>query len=50
MTADGKLISVPNDQIEERKPGKSSMPEELIKHLTRFELRDLVAYLASLKE
>ena len=38
------------DEIEERKPGKSPMPEDLVKHLTKFELRDLIAYLASLKE
>lgn len=50
MTAEGKLISIRKDQIEERKPGKSPMPEDLTKHLTKLELRDLVAYLASLKE
>lgn len=50
MTAEGKLLSVAKDEIEERKPGKSPMPEDLTKHLTKFELRDLIAYLASLKE
>jgi quinoprotein glucose dehydrogenase len=50
MTAEGKLLSIPKDGIEERKPGKSPMPEDLTKHLTKFELRDLVEYLASLKE
>ncbi|QDU29839.1 Quinoprotein glucose dehydrogenase B precursor [Anatilimnocola aggregata] len=50
MTAEGKLISVDKELIEERKPGKSPMPEDLTKHLTKFELRDLVEYLASLKE
>ncbi|WP_425614758.1 PVC-type heme-binding CxxCH protein [Anatilimnocola sp. NA78] len=49
MTAEGKLISVEKELIEERKPGKSPMPEDLTKHLTKFELRDLVEYLASLK-
>lgn len=50
MTAEGKLISIRKDQIEERKPGKSPMPEDLTKHLTKLELRDLIAYLASLRE
>jgi quinoprotein glucose dehydrogenase len=50
MTAEGKLISIRTSQIEERKPGKSPMPEDLMKHLTKLELRDLIAYLASLKE
>jgi len=49
MTAEGKLTSVEKELIEERKPGKSPMPEDLTKHLTKFELRDLVEYLASLK-
>ena len=35
---------------EERKSGKSAMPEDLINHLSRKDLRDLVEYLASLKE
>jgi hypothetical protein len=30
--------------------GKSSMPEDLIKHLSKAELRDLVEFLATLKE
>ena len=49
MDADGKLISVDAETIVSRKKGKSSMPADLIKHLTRRELRDLVAYLSSLK-
>jgi quinoprotein glucose dehydrogenase len=50
MTAEGKLLTVKKEDIEERKPGKSPMPEDLTKHLTKFELRDLVEFLASLKE
>ena len=49
MDADGKLITVDPESIVSRKKGKSSMPADLIKHLSRRELRDLVAYLASLK-
>ena len=49
MTAEGKLVSLSKDQIEERKEGKSAMPEDLTKHLNRSELRDLVEFLSSLK-
>jgi len=49
MTAEGTLLVIPKAEIEEQVRGKSAMPEDLIKKLTRFELRDLVEYLASLK-
>ncbi len=49
MDADGKTITVDPDTVVSRKKGKSSMPADLIKHLSRRELRDLVAYLSSLK-
>jgi quinoprotein glucose dehydrogenase len=49
MTAEGKLITVPKNQIDERTTGKSAMPEDVIKHLSKAELRDLVEFLASLK-
>ncbi|MFL5243707.1 MAG: HEAT repeat domain-containing protein, partial [Gemmataceae bacterium] len=49
MTAEAKLVTVPKDQIEERTTGKSAMPEDLVKHLSKSELRDLVEFLASLK-
>ena len=47
MTAEGKLIDVPKASIEERTAGKSSMPEDLVKHLSKADLRDLVEFLAS---
>jgi quinoprotein glucose dehydrogenase len=50
MTAEGQSVIVPKAQIDERQTGKSAMPEDLIKQLTKAELRDLVEYLASLKE
>jgi quinoprotein glucose dehydrogenase len=50
ITAEGAIVTVKADQIEERKSGKSAMPEDVIKHLSRREMRDLVEYLASLKE
>ncbi len=49
MTAEGQLIAVPKDQIDERRRGLSAMPADLVDKLTRSELRDLVAFLASLK-
>jgi len=49
MTAEGKLLTIPKDTIEERTTGKSAMPEDVLKHLTKSELRDLIEYLASLK-
>jgi quinoprotein glucose dehydrogenase len=30
--------------------GKSAMPEDVVKHLSKSELRDLVEFLSSLKE
>jgi quinoprotein glucose dehydrogenase len=50
MTAEGKLIAVPKADIEERKRGASAMPEDIIKSLTRSEIRDLVEYLYQSKE
>jgi quinoprotein glucose dehydrogenase len=47
MTSEGKLIDVPKASIEERTAGKSSMPEDLLKHLSKADLRDLVEFLAS---
>ncbi len=49
MNAEGKTITVDPEMVVSRKKGKSSMPVDLIKQLTRRELRDLVAYLSSLK-
>jgi quinoprotein glucose dehydrogenase len=49
MTAEGKLISVPKDQIDERQTGKSAMPEDLVTKMSKRELRDLVEFLAGLK-
>jgi len=49
MTPEAKLIRLAKDKIEARKPGKSSMPEDLLKYVSKSELRDLVEFLASLK-
>src|SRR5262249_46733812 len=49
MTAEGKLVTVAKDKIDERQAGKSAMPEDLVQKLTKRELRDLVEFLANLK-
>ena len=49
MTADGKLLTLAKESIEERQPTKSAMPEDLVKHLNKRELRDLVEFLSGLK-
>ncbi len=49
MTAEGQLLTVPKAKIDERARGKSAMPEDVIKHLSKRELRDLVEFLANLK-
>ena len=50
MTAEGKLVVVAKSDIDERQPGKSAMPEDIVKKLSKAELRDLVEFLAGLKE
>jgi quinoprotein glucose dehydrogenase len=50
MTPEGKLLTIAKDQIDDRQAGKSAMPEDLLKYLSKSELRDLVEFLASLKE
>jgi quinoprotein glucose dehydrogenase len=49
IDADGKLHAIKKDSIDEQVPGRSSMPEDLIKQLTPREMRDLVEYLSTLK-
>jgi quinoprotein glucose dehydrogenase len=49
MTAEGQLVTVPKAKIDERARGKSAMPDDVTKHLSRRELRDLVEFLATLK-
>jgi quinoprotein glucose dehydrogenase len=44
---DGAVVNVDPKTVEERAVGKSGMPEDLVKKLTRRELRDLVEFLAS---
>ncbi|MDG3002218.1 PVC-type heme-binding CxxCH protein [Paludisphaera mucosa] len=47
VTPEGNLIVVPQDEIEEKTRGASAMPEDLLKHLGKAEIRDLVEFLAT---
>ncbi|MEL7334856.1 MAG: HEAT repeat domain-containing protein, partial [Planctomycetota bacterium] len=49
LLSDGRAVKIEQDAIELRKKGMSSMPADLTKLMTARELRDLVAYLESLK-
>jgi quinoprotein glucose dehydrogenase len=49
LTPEAKLITIPKSEIDERATGKSSMPDTLIKQLSKQDLRDLVEFLSSLK-
>lgn len=49
IDADGKRFHIVKEEIIVRKNGKSAMPEDLTKSLSNFQLRDLIAYLVSLK-
>jgi quinoprotein glucose dehydrogenase len=46
---DGRQKRIYVSEIVARRKGISSMPDDLVKYLTRRELRDLVAFLASLQ-
>ena len=48
VLADGKTEKLAKTEISDRRKGKSSMPLDLNKYLSDRELRDLVAFLASL--
>ncbi|MEE2641013.1 MAG: PVC-type heme-binding CxxCH protein [Planctomycetota bacterium] len=47
-TAEGKVVTIPADDIEAKKEGRSLMPEGLVDPLTRKELVDLVSFLSQL--
>ncbi len=49
LDADGKEIVIAQEAIDDRRPGKSSMPADLINQLTKKEVRDLVEYLSNRK-
>lgn len=49
ITPEAKTVVLKKADIEDRKTGKSAMPEDTMKHLSPRELRDLVEYLSGLK-
>jgi len=49
VLADGSRKAIAKDDIKARKAALSAMPEDIAKQLSKRDLRDLVAYLASLK-
>lgn len=49
MTPEGQSLALMKSEVEDRKRGPSAMPDDLIKSLTKSELRDLVEYLVNLK-
>jgi quinoprotein glucose dehydrogenase len=49
MTAEGVPVVVQKGEIEERARGVSAMPEDVMKHITKRELRDLIEFLAEQK-
>ncbi|HMF13552.1 MAG TPA: hypothetical protein VKE94_14635, partial [Gemmataceae bacterium] len=50
ITPEGAYLTVAKKDVEVRDTGKSAMPDDVIKHLSKAELRDLVEFLAGLKE
>ena len=50
MQSDGVEITVELDTIEGERRGQSAMPENLVDKLSLFQLRDLIAYLAQLRQ
>lgn len=50
VTPENKELVIAADDVESRRTGPSAMPDDLHKKLTKRELRDLVEFLASLKE
>ena len=49
VTPEGKVVLIPKDEIEDTQKGKSAMPEDLLKHLSKRDIRDLVEFLATQK-
>jgi len=46
--ADGAQVDIARADVEGTKPGLSAMPENLVEHLSREEMRDLIEYLTTL--
>jgi quinoprotein glucose dehydrogenase len=50
ITPEGTLITIATDDIDDRSIGLSGMPADFPNYLSRREIRDLVAYLSTLRE
>lgn len=50
ITPENKTLVIPVADVDAAKPDKSAMPEDLIKKLSKRELRDVVEFLSGLKE
>ncbi len=48
-TAEAKIVKVKTADVDAEKPDKSAMPEDLFKKLSKKELRDILAFLNTLK-
>ncbi len=46
----GGVVKIPRDDIDDRAVGKSGMPGDFARQLSKSEIRDLVEYLATLKQ
>jgi quinoprotein glucose dehydrogenase len=49
-TAEAKIVKVPAADVDFEKPDKSAMPDDLVKKMSKRELRDVIEFLAGLKE
>jgi quinoprotein glucose dehydrogenase len=47
-TPQDELVEVATGDVESRRPDLSAMPQDVSKHLSRREMRDLIEYLANL--
>src|SRR5262249_48404053 len=50
ITPENQMLTIAKSQIEERRRGKSAMPEDLVQKMSKRELRDVIEFLATLKE
>ena len=49
VSVENKPFVIRKDEIEERKRGDSAMPTDLLKHMSKSDVRDLVEWLSTLK-
>ena len=49
MTAEAIQVVIPRDDIEDIRRGKSAMPDDVTKHLSLADMRNLIEFLATRK-